>query len=314
MTFGLLLFTSASLLLSAPATADDAPTTPPAGQRIISIGGSVTEIIYALGQEKRLVARDTTSVYPAAANQLPNVGYMRRLSPEGVLSVTPDMIIAEAGSGPQETIDVIKEASIRFIEIPDGFDRDAVTAKIQAVAEALGVAKEGTELADKVDAKLAAAEKEAAAHEGEPKRVLFILSTRGGRVMASGTNTAADGIIRMAGAVNAVGDFKGYKPVTNEAIIAAAPDVILMMSRRGGQSDSHSKANDELFKMPVLASTPAAKTQSVVRIDGLLLLGFGPRTADAVKTLNEALYGKAKSETDPKTETETSTETETAAQ
>ncbi len=285
--FGLFLFTTAGLLLNTQAVADEPSAT---GQRIISIGGSVTEIVYALGEENRLVARDTTSTYPEAANKLPNVGYMRRLSPEGVLSVAPDMIIAEAGSGPQETIDVLKQASVNFIEIPDGYDRDAVKTKILAVADALGLPQEGAALARKVDAKLAIAESKAAAHQGEPKRVLFILSTRGGRIMASGTDTAADGIIRMAGGINAVGQFQGYKPVTDEAIIAAAPDVILMMARSGAAGSDHSKADDELFGMPAIATTPAAKTRSVIRINGLLLLGFGPRTAEAIKTLNEALY------------------------
>ncbi|PID42650.1 MAG: hemin ABC transporter substrate-binding protein [Proteobacteria bacterium] len=294
----LFLSTLAGLVTAFHAVANESP---PVGQRIISIGGSVTEIVYALGQEGRLVARDTTSTYPAAANNLPNVGYMRRLSPEGVLSVTPDMIIAEAGSGPQETIDVLRQASVNYVEIPDGFDRDAVKTKIIAVAEALGLPKEGAELANRVDAKLAAAEKQAAGHKGKPKRVLFILSTRGGRIMASGRNTAADGIIRMAGGVNAVGDFEGYKSVTDEAIIAAAPEVILMMSRSGAEGSSHSQANEELFALPAISTTPAAKARKVIRIDGLLLLGFGPRTADAITALSEALYGET--ETDGETET-----------
>lgn len=264
----------------------------PAGQRIISIGGSVTEIIYALGQEQRLVARDTTSMYPEAARELPDIGYMRRLSPEGVLSVEPDMIIAEAGSGPKETIDVLREASVNFVEIPDGFDREAIKTKILAVAEVLGVKDAGVKLADEVDEQLASAEKKAAAHEGKAKRVLFILSITNDRIMAAGTNTAADGIIRMAGADNAISEFEGYKPVTDEAITAAAPDVILMMSRSGAATDDHSKAADELFSLPAIATTPAAKSRSLVRINGLLMLGFGPRTAQAVEKLNTTLYGQ----------------------
>ena len=76
--------------------------------RVLSIGGSVTEIIYALGEQDRLIARDTTSSYPAEAKNLPDVGYMRALSPEGILSVDPQLIIAEDGSGPPETIAVMR--------------------------------------------------------------------------------------------------------------------------------------------------------------------------------------------------------------
>lgn len=253
--------------------------------RVLSIGGSVTEIVYALGEEERLVARDTTSVWPVQAGELPDVGYMRALSPEGVLSVSPDLIIAEEGSGPPETIAVLEEAQIEFVTIPDGFDRAAVVAKIIAVSAALGVPEKGAELAQNVDADLLAAE-QAAARE-DKKRVLFVLSTRGGRIMASGTNTGANGIITLAGAENAIQGFEGYKPLTDEAIIAAAPDVILMMDRGG----NHSTADDELFAMPAIASTPAAETRNILRVNGLLMLGFGPRTPEAVTELSEALYG-----------------------
>lgn len=252
------------------------------GSRVLSIGGSVTEIVYALGQEDRLVARDTTSSYPASAEELPDVGYMRALSPEGILSVDPDLIIAEAGSGPVETIAVMEQANIPFITIPDGFDRAAVGLKIRAVGDALGVSDEGDALAAKIDAELA----NVAVTVDEPLRVLFILSMQGGRVLASGSNTAAEGIITMAGGVNAISQFQGYKPLTDEAITAAAPDVILMMDREG----DHASADRDLWGNPAISTTPAAESQNIVRIDGLLLLGFGPRTPAAVTALHTALY------------------------
>jgi len=105
--------------------------------------------------------------------------------------------------------------------------------------------------------------------------------------MASGTETAAAAMIEMAGAENAVSAFDGYKPLTDEAVIAAAPDAILMMDRRG----DHDSSIEELLQMPVIASTPAAKNRAVIRMNGLYLLGFGPRTAKAVVDLNQALYG-----------------------
>lgn len=255
---------------------------------VLSIGGSVTETVYALGQGDRLVARDTTSSYPEQAKDLPDVGYMRALSPEGVLSVAPKLILSEEGAGPQETIDILEAANIPFVTIPEVFSRDGVIAKIRAVGQALDVEDRANVLADDVGAKLDAAIAKAAAHDGDPKKVLFILSTQGGRIMASGTGSAADGIIRMAGAVNAITAFEGYKPLTDEAISAAAPDVILMMDRGG----DHGAADDELFAMPSIVTTPAAQHRAVVRMDGLYLLGFGPRTADAILDLNTALYGE----------------------
>ena len=266
----------AALAISSPTTAAD---------RVVSVGGSVTEIIYALGEGDRLVARDSTSSFPDSAVKLPNVGYMRTLAPEGVMSVNPDLIIAEEGSGPQETIDVLREAQIEFVTIPDGFSAEAVRIKIEAVAKALGVEGKGKELADNTRSAIKAAALNATREDR--KRIIFILSTRGGRILASGTNTAADGIIALAGAINAISSFEGYKPLTDEAVIAAAPDVILIMDGGG----NHSMADDELLAMPSIAGTPAAETRSILRMDGLLLLGFGPRTGEAITALNTALYG-----------------------
>ena len=256
-----------------------------AADRVLSIGGSVTEIVYALGEGDRLVARDSTSSFPESAFRLPDVGYMRALAPEGVLSVNPDLIIAEEGSGPPETIDVLREAQIPFVTIPDGFSAEAVRIKIEAVAKALGVEEKGKALASKTLSAIKTAASDAMREDR--KRVMFVLSMRGGRILASGTNTAADGIIALAGGTNAVGGFEGYKPLTDEAVIAAAPDVILMMDRGG----DHSTADDALFALPSIAGTPAAETRSVLRINGLLLLGFGPRTGEAIIALNTALYG-----------------------
>lgn len=258
-------------------------------QGIVSIGGSITEIIYALGKGDQLIARDTTSSFPAAANDLPDVGYMRALSPEGVLSVSPGLIVSEDGAGPPETIDVLKAADIPLVMITDEFSRAGIVAKIRAVGEAVGATDEAEALAIEIDTKLQSAEETATARAGEtPKRVLFILSTQGGRIMASGRNTAADSIISMAGAVNAIAEFEGYKQLSDEAISVAAPDVILMMDRGG----DHGADNSELLSMPAIVTTPAAETESVVRMNGLYLLGFGPRTADAVLELSAALYGE----------------------
>ncbi|MCE8006146.1 ABC transporter substrate-binding protein [Aestuariivita sp.] len=267
-------------------SAEQAYSAPSKKANVVAIGGSVTEIVYALGQEHRLVARDTTSTYPPQAQDLPDVGYVRALSPEGVLSVSPELIITEGGAGPPEAVEVLEAAQIEMVTVPNGYSREAVVAKIRAVGEALDVATKANALADRIDADLRAAEAKSAAVTDAPKRVLFILSTQGGRILASGTGTAADGIIRMAGGQNAMTQFEGYKPVTAEAIAAAAPDVVLMMDRDG----NHSVEDDVLFSMPAMQTTPAAANDAIIRMNGLLLLGFGPRTAEAVTQLNRQLY------------------------
>ncbi|OUD08118.1 hemin ABC transporter substrate-binding protein [Marivivens niveibacter] len=257
-----------------------------AEQRIVSIGGTVTEIIYALGKSDLIVARDTTSTYPAEASQLPDVGYMRALSPEGVLSVDPTLIIAEEGSGPIETIDVLKEASIEYVTVPTGYTADAVAEKIMIIGEALDESEAAATLAAQVTDDMQAAAQTAA--HADPKSVLFVLSVQGDRVMAAGQQTSADAIISLAGGQNAMGAFYGYKPVSNEAIIEAAPDLILMMQSGGG----HPITDEQIIAHPGLGTTPAARDGNIARIDGLLLLGFGPRTGDAIQSVNTALYAE----------------------
>ena len=255
-------------------------------QRVISLGGSVTEIAVALGAEGRLIARDTTSNYPASIEALPDVGYIRALSPENVLALAPDLIIAESDAGPPEAVEVLKSAGIPFLLMPEAHGADGIPAKILGVGEALGRVDESKALADTVTKGLDEAKVRAAAVT-EPKRVLFILSLTGGRVMAGGEGSSAEGIIQLAGGVNAGTGFQGYKPMTDEAVIAAAPDVILMMDREGDLAIS----NDDVLSNPALASTPAAKAGRIIRMDGMLLLGFGPRTPEAALTLNAAIYG-----------------------
>ncbi|WP_323769524.1 heme/hemin ABC transporter substrate-binding protein [Antarctobacter sp.] len=256
---------------------------------VLSIGGSVTEIIVALGQQHRLIARDTTSTFPPDVQSLPDVGYMRALSPEGVLSVGPALILSTEGAGPPEALDVIRAADVTFVEIPEAYSAEGILHKIAVVGDALGVPERADGLASEVGAKLEAAQAQADVAPEDRKRVLFVLSTEGGKINASGRGTAADAIIRMAGGVNAVTEFDGYRQLTDEAVGLAAPDVILMMKRSG----DHAAENGDLFAMPAIRLTPAAETRSVVRMDGLLMLGFGPRTADAVIALQQALYGQS---------------------
>ena len=252
---------------------------------VLSIGGSVTEIIYALDQQHRLVGRDTTSTWPPEAQELPDVGYMRALSPEGVLSVDPKLIISEDGAGPPEAMDVLKAASVEMVTVPDSYDAEGILEKIRIVGDALDVEDRAAALIAEVDAALQAAQSVAMQNGGTNKRVMFVLSTEGGRIMASGTGTAADGVISMAGGQNAITEFEGYKQVSDEAVAAAAPDVILMMDRGG----NHGAATEDLLAMPAISVTPAAEAKAVVRMNGLLLLGFGPRTAEAVRKLSAAL-------------------------
>lgn len=281
----LLFLAAASFLPATPAFSQD--KLPTGLNRIVSIGGTVTEIIHALGEEGRLIARDSSSTYPPAALSLPDVGYMRALSPEGVLSVNPGAIIAIEGSGPKPVFDVLAKAAIPVVMIPNHYDRRGMETKIRMIGQVLGVEAKADILARQAGADLEAAiALHASLAPGKRQRVLFILSAQDGKIMAAGNQTAASALIELAGGINALPTMTGYRPVSDEAIIEASPDVILMMDRQG----SHAMGDDALLSHPAIARTPAGQGARIIRMDGLQMLGFGPRTAKAVRLLGAALH------------------------
>lgn len=271
-------------LISGAALAEDVKA-----QRVLAIGGAVTEIVYALGEEDRLVGRDSTSTYPPEATALPDVGYIRALSPEGVLSVKPDLILARENNGPREAVEVLKSTGVRWVDVPDEFTLEGIDENITIIARELGVADKGEALKAKVAADIAEA-REHLASVDEKLRVMFVLALTDDKVNTSGTNTAASHIIELAGAENVISEFEGYKQISNEAVIDAAPDVILMMNGRGATAD-HAAMNALIEAHPALSTTPAVRNGRIIRMDGLLMLGFGPRTGEAITQLAKALYG-----------------------
>lgn len=256
--------------------------------RIVSIGGAVTEVLYALGLGDRIIGVDQTSSFPAAARGKPNVGYMRTLSPEGVLKLAPSLIIAIQGSGPPDVIEILESASVPFVLVPEAHSAEGVASKIRFIAEVAGVPEQGDKVARAVLDDFAALAKERGAIKTH-RKAAFVLAMGGGAPIVGGTETSADAMLSLAGVDNAVKNVSGFKPVGDEAMIQAAPDAVIVMSDR-----DHTMNADTVFAMPAFASTPAAKTRTLVGLPGLYLLGFGPRTAHAAHDLMRALYPEAK--------------------
>ncbi|HEX2890899.1 heme/hemin ABC transporter substrate-binding protein [Vineibacter terrae] len=253
--------------------------------RIIAIGGSVSEIIYALDAGDRLVGADTTSLYPEAATRLPRVGYMRQISAEGVLSLRPTLIISTTAAGPAAAFDQLRSAGVATLVLADDYDIDSVLRKIEGVGRALGredaaralIAARRAEIAT-LGGKLAAI--------GERPKVLSLLSVSQGPPQAAGRVTAADGIIRLAGGVNAITSYEGYRPITAEGALALAPDALMVAA----QTLEALGGVDGLLGAAALALTPAGKARRVFALDALLLLGFGPRTPEAARRLADFLH------------------------
>lgn len=250
--------------------------------RLITIGGAITETVYALGLQSHLVAVDTSSIYPEAATKLPNIGHERTLSIEGTLAQHPSLVIASSEAGPAAVIDQLRQVGVKVVIVKVEHGIEGAKRKIQAVADALGKSSEGKKLTDKIDSELVKLPPPKPMEQR--RKVLFIYARGGGMLNVSGTGTAAHAVIEAAGGRNAVTEYTNYKPLTAEGAVNAAPDIILVTSRglegMGG--------TEQLLRLPGLAETPAGRARRVVAIDDLKLLGFGPRTGEAVVELAAA--------------------------
>lgn len=271
----LFLLAAASALAAEPAA------------RVVGGGGTITETIYALGAQDQLVAVDISSTYPAQAEKLPKVGYARQLAAEGILSVNPTVVIVHEDAGPTEVLTQIEQAKVKVVRLPNAHTAEAAESRIRQIGEVVGKQAEADALAKSLHADLKTAADRSATAGSKPK-VLFIYTRGGGVMNVAGLDTAADAIIELAGGTNAITGYEGYKPLTAEAAVNAAPDVILVTSR-GLES---SGGVDELLKQPGLSTTPAGQNKNVVAMDDLLLLGFGPRLGKAAVELNEKIHAQ----------------------
>lgn len=257
-------------------------------ERIVTADGSLTEIIYALQAEDTLVGVDTTSNYPENATQLPQIGYKRSISVEGVLSLNPDLLLTTEESGPPKSINQLKQTGLKVKQFSAEPTVEAVQAKITGIAELLGKADKGEILWNDVQSKIEAA-KAKTKQVKQPVRVLFVLGMNEKSPIVAGHNTHAESMIKLAGGINAIEGLEGYKPITPEAVAVANPDIILMMARK-----EHSIPADKLFSQPGFMLTKAAETQGLISMEGMYLLGFGPRIGDAIHELTEKFYPQLK--------------------
>nr|WP_233589838.1 ABC transporter substrate-binding protein [Acidovorax sp. FJL06] len=268
----------AALQLLSAAGARRAAAAGPA--RIVSLGGALTEVVYLLGAQGQLVGTDTTSLFPEAAQRTAKVGYMRQLSAEGLLSLKPDAVVGTTEAGPPVVLDQVRSAGVRVELVQADHTWDEVQRKVATVGRVAGREREARALQASLDAQWVAVQKVVAATTRRP-RALFILS-HSGSPMVAGTGTAADALIRFAGATNAITQFAGYRPLTAEAMASAAPDMLLN-STQGIEALGGEAA---FWQRPELALAPAFRRKALVAMEASHLLGFGPRLPAAVRELH----------------------------
>ena len=281
-----ILLKSASVVgwigLSLEAFAHEGSTASPSTMRLISIGGALTEIVYSLHAHTELVGVDTTSIYPTVATSLPNVGYARSLSSEGILALRPTQLIATEDAGPPIVLRQIVDAGVPLSILPSGHQFIDVINRVRTIGRLVHKTDAAEALASRLLLDWNNTQKRVANSKLNSTRVLFILSQNPSQLMVGGEKTSAAAMIAYAGARNAILGFSGFKPLTPEAVIAANPDVILVtdqgMKAVGGISG--------VLRFPGINQTRAGREQKVVSLEVMYLLGFGPRIPLAVAELN----------------------------
>lgn len=256
-----------------------------APERIVVAGGSLTEIVYALGAADRIVGVDLTSMYPAEAMERPQIGYYRQLAAEGILSLAPDLVLVSSDAGPPATIDQIRAAGIPVAVIPESFTPAGIPERVRAVGAALELPAEAEAIAAAVQSDLDAVEA-ALPVETEHPSAIFVLGLSNGAPLVAGAATAADAVITLAGGRNAFHDMEGYKPGATESIAAAQPDWIIFAAHAaqtvGGPAD--------LAALPAFAGTEAAQEGRILIVDALYFLGMGPRAPMAIRDIATTLH------------------------
>ena len=254
--------------------------------KVVVAGGSLTEIIYLLNLENNLVGVDVTSKFPESVKELPSIGYVRRLASEGVLSLKPELIIAEEDVGPPAVVNQIGKTSIDLRIIEDKHTFGGIKEKIQCISNIFGLENEKNQVVyNAISKKIQLLQDFKAINKKKSKKFLIILMMRGTSPVVAGTNTSGDGFLKSLGLQNSMSEVDGWKPVSKEEIILADPEYIIVTDRAFKSFSS----KEQFFLKTGTNLTRAGKENNLIVKDGMALLGFGPRTLDAAISISKFL-------------------------
>ena len=251
------------------------------GPRVVGVSKQINEFLYEIGAESVLVARDLTSIYPAAIRTFPSVGYHRALSAEGIISMRPTMLLTDGNLGPDAVVEQVRKVGVPVVLMSPGNSVDSAQALMGKLGERFG----RKQAADSVIGEWRRAMNDALADSarwvGEPKpRVLVMhFGQLNNSYLALKRGSTADRIIGWAGGVNAVDSVGGMMRLTPELIAKAAPDVVIATDVGFDRVGS----SEKFAQLPGVALTPAAKNGRIYRVDETEVMYFGPRTPASIR-------------------------------
>ncbi|GLU50435.1 heme/hemin ABC transporter substrate-binding protein [Nocardiopsis ansamitocini] len=255
--------------------------------RILPLTGAIAEVVYTLGLGDNVVGRDVTATFDEAAD-LPVVSQGHEVSAEGVLALEPTLILADTWTGPYETVQQLRASGVTVVIVDQVWSLDEMYPRINQIAELLGVPERGEQLVERTQQQMADVRE--SVPDAASGRTIAFLYLRGsaGVYLLGGPGSGADALLAELGAKDAgteSGLDKAFSPITTEALIAAQPDVILVMSKGldsvGGL--------DGIVEIPGIAQTPAGRNRRVIDYEDGLLLSFGPRTPQVLKAMGDDL-------------------------
>lgn len=238
-----------------------------AGERIISAGAAVTELIIALEQQDKLVAVDVTSQLPSDL-ALPKIGYHRQLSAEGLLALGADQLIGSDEMGPDAALDQLKSAGVSVDIVNTKATAAGLLERIDEIAKLTDAQPQAAALKVQVKNQLQSLSQQP---QADAKKILFLLIHEGRPANVAGKDTTPNVIIELAGGINPAAEkLTSYKPLSTEAMVEMQPDIILVSGR---SYDKLGGADEILKRMPMLAATPAGQNKQFITIDGHALVG-----------------------------------------
>ena len=254
--------------------------------RIVVAGGSLTEIIYLLGGDDKIVGVDVTSNYPEETKNIKSIGYVRNVSTEGLLSLNPSLILGEDDMGPLNVIKQLKDMDIDLRIIQEEQNADGIVEKIRCVASIIGKEDFANQIIEKdINPILLRLKENQSNNKKTNKKIMLVLSMQGTSPMVAGAGTSGDSFIRMIGGENIFNSFDGWKSVTAESVINLNPDFIIIPEK-----ELHQKSKvEEIVNNPIFLNTNAGKNKNFLFEDGMAILGFGPRTIYAAFDLSEKI-------------------------
>ncbi|NIG77238.1 ABC transporter substrate-binding protein [Klebsiella sp. Ap-873] len=252
-------------------------------ERLVVAGGSLSELVYALDAGNQVVGVDETTTWPPETAKLPHIGSWMQLSSESILSLRPGRFITWQDAGPQIVIGQLEKTKVNVLQLPRvPATVEQTYANIQTLAMPLQRQPQGEALIASLKQRLEVIAKSNAL-KPHPVKAMFILSAGGSVPQVAGAGSVADTILTMAGAKN-IARYRQYQSYSTEAMIAANPEVIVATTQM-------TQGNPEALKaIPGITHTSAWKNKRIVIIDQALILGMGPRVAEAVELLHHQFW------------------------